>query len=235
MNLGEAEYNGLQNQISYRGSRRFFASISYTLSKATNTTEPDGNGIGPNESLITELGEQERGPSVVDQRHRPVFHAAYNFPWNFAAGTLMQFASARPFNSTTGVDNNGDGIQNDRPVIDGVVVPKSAFRGRGTQDVSVYVQNRIRLSERTALTLRLEGFNIFNHANMLGRGARSMVTAQRRIRTLGDSYRWAMRTQWPSQRLPISIRPGCSNSRRDLRSTGVQLRRKNGGLAAVFI
>ena len=99
-----------------------------------------------------------------------MIQAYYNLPWNFTAGTLMQFASARPFNSTTGVDNNGDGIQNDRPVINGGVIGKSYFRGRGTQDVSIYVQNRIRLGERAGLTLRLEGFNIFNHANMLARG-----------------------------------------------------------------
>lgn len=170
MNLGYADYNGLQTQISYRGSRKFFASLSYTLSKAVNTIEPDGNGIGANESNFTELGRQELGPSVVDQRHRAVITFNYNFPWHFTAGTLMQFASARPFNSTTGVDNNGDGIQNDRPVIGGNVVSKSYFRGRGTSDVSFYLQNRIRLSERASLTLKLEGFNIFNYANMLGRG-----------------------------------------------------------------
>ena len=79
-------------------------------------------------------------------------------------------ASARPVNSTTGVDNNGDGIQNDRPVIDGSVIRKSAFRGRATQEVALYLQNRIRTSERTSLVLRIEGFNIFNHTNMLGRG-----------------------------------------------------------------
>ena len=33
------------------------------------------------------------------------------------ASTLMQFASARPFNATTGLDNNGDGADNDRPVL----------------------------------------------------------------------------------------------------------------------
>ncbi|CAN5492448.1 TonB-dependent receptor [soil metagenome] len=169
-NFGEADYDGLQTLISYRGNRRFFASLSYTLSKATNTTEPDGNGIGPSQSILSRLGEEERGPSVVDQRHRAVFTASYNFPWNFTAGTLMQFASSRPFNATTGVDNNGDGIQNDRPFIDGVVMPKSYYRGRATQDVAIYVQNRIRITERAALTLRLEGFNIFNYANMLGRG-----------------------------------------------------------------
>lgn len=170
MNLGEADYDGLQTQFSYRGHSRFFASVSYTLSKATNTTEPDGNGIGPNQSIISRLGEEERGPSVVDQRHRAVIMVSYRFPWGFTAGTLSQFATARPFNATTGVDNNGDGIQNDRPVIDGVVISKSAFRGSGTHDVSIFVENRIRLNERVSALLRLEGFNIFNHANMLARG-----------------------------------------------------------------
>ncbi len=169
-NFGKADYDGLQTQFAYRGNRKMFASVSYTLSKATNTTEPDGNGIGPNDPSILRLGEDERGPSVVDQRHRAVVTFLYNFPLNFTAGTVSMFASARPFNSTTGVDNNGDGANNDRPVINGHVVPKSAFRGTGTQDVSIFVENRIHLSERTSLLLRLEGFNVFNHGNYLGRG-----------------------------------------------------------------
>lgn len=169
-NLGVADYDGLQTLVSYRGSRRMFASLSYTLSKATNTTEPDGNGIGPNESNISRLGEVERGPSVVDQRHRAVFTFLYHFPYNFTAGTVSMFASARPFNATTGIDNNGDGANNDRPVVNGSVISKSAFRGTGTQDVSIFVENRIHITERTSLLLRLEGFNVFNHGNYLGRG-----------------------------------------------------------------
>ena len=171
MNFGEAEYDGLQTQVSYRGGARFQASVSYTLSKATNTTEPDGNGIGPNDANLARLGEEERGPSVVDQRHRAVIAASYAFPYNITAGTLMQLASARPFNSVTGIDNNGDGANNDRPVVDGTVIVKSAFRGTGTQDVALFVEGRIKLpaaSGRTIL-LRLEGFNLFNHGNILGR------------------------------------------------------------------
>src|ERR1051325_6389633 len=169
-NLGVADYDGLQTQLTYRGHSRMYASLSYTLSKATNTTEPDGNGIGPNESNISRLGEVERGPSVVDQRHRAVLTFTYRLPYNFTAGTLTQLASARPFNATTGVDNNGDGANNDRPVINGSIISKSAFRGTPTSDVAIFVENRIRLSERASLLLRLEGFNLFNHANMLGRG-----------------------------------------------------------------
>ncbi|HMC77081.1 MAG TPA: TonB-dependent receptor, partial [Vicinamibacterales bacterium] len=168
MNLGEADYDGLQTQISYRGNRKFQANVSYTLSKATNTTEPDGNGIGPNDANISRLGEEERGPSVVDQRHRAVISASYNLPYNVTAGTLMIFASARPFNSITGVDNNGDGANNDRPVVDGKVITKSAFRGTGTEDVGLFLEGRVKAGGRTLL-LRLEGFNLFNHGNMLGR------------------------------------------------------------------
>jgi hypothetical protein len=168
MNLGTADYDGLQTQINYRGSRKFQAGLSYTLSKATNTTEPDGNGIGPNDANITRLGEQERGLSVVDQRHRAVITASYNLPFHVTAGTLMQFASARPFNATTGLDNNGDGANNDRPVVNGAVIAKSAFHGTGTQDVGLFLEGRIKPGGRTIL-LRVEGFNLFNHANILGR------------------------------------------------------------------
>ena len=170
MNLGVADYNGLQTNLSYRGNSRMYAAVSYTLSKATNTTEPDGNGINPTESIISRLGEVERGPSVVDQRHRAVITFSYRFPYNITAGTLTQLASSRPFNATTGVDNNGDGANNDRPVINGNVISKSAFRGTPTSDVAVFIENRIKLSERTAILLRLEGFNLLNHGNFLGRG-----------------------------------------------------------------
>jgi len=168
MNLGTAGYDGWHTEVSYRGDPKTRASISYTLSKATNTTEPDGNGINPSQSNISRLGEQERGPSVLDQRHRAVISFARLLPYSLTAGTLIQLASARPFSVTTGVDNDGDGANNDRPVISGVVVGKSTFRGTATQEVALFVEERVKTG-RGALVLRLEGFNLFNHANMIGR------------------------------------------------------------------
>jgi hypothetical protein len=147
-----------------------YAAVSYTLSKATNTTEPDGNGINPDQSISTRLGETERGPSVLDQRHRAVITFLYHLPLHLTAGTLTQLASARPFNATTGVDNNGDGANNDRPVINGAVIGKSAFRGTPTSDVGLFLEERIKPSERTTILLRVEGFNLLNHGNFLGRG-----------------------------------------------------------------
>jgi hypothetical protein len=168
MNLGVSDYDGLQTEGSYRGHSKVYAALSYTLSKATNTSEPDGNGIGPNQSSFARLGEEERGPSLLDQRHRAVITFTYQLPYNITAGTVTQLASARPFNAVTGVDNNGDAANNDRPVVDGAVIGKSAFRGTGTQDVSLFLEGRVKPAGRTIL-LRLEGFNLFNHANILGR------------------------------------------------------------------
>jgi hypothetical protein len=187
MNLGVADYNGLQTSFTYRGIRKLYASLSYTLSKATNTSEPDGNGINPNQSIITRLGEEERGPSVVDQRHRAVITLHYRFPFQITAGTLAMLGSSRPFNATTGVDNNGDGANNDRPVINGVVVPKSAFQGTPVSDISFFVEKRLLKSETRNIILRLEGFNIFNHANMLGRGVTVYGDAANPATTFGQS------------------------------------------------
>jgi len=135
---------------------------------------------------MTRLGEEERGPSVVDQRHRLVITFLYHFPFQITAGTLAQFASSRPFNATTGVDNNGDGLNNDRPVINGVVVPKSAFQGTPTSDVSFFVEKRLFKSEHRNIILRVEGFNIFNHANMLGRGVTTYGDAATPATTFGQ-------------------------------------------------
>jgi hypothetical protein len=186
MNLGVADYNGVQTNFSYRGNRKMYAAVSYTFSKATNTSEPDGNGINPNDGNIARLGEVERGPSVVDQRHRAVITFSYKLPYNFTAGTMMQLASGRPFSATTGVDNNGDGANNDRPVINGSVISKSAFHGTATSDVAIFVENRIKLSERLSILLRAEGFNLFNHANMLGRGVTTYGDAATPANTFGQ-------------------------------------------------
>ena len=109
MNLGNADYDGLQTQISYRGHSRVFASLSYTLSKATNTTESDGNGINPNQSIISRLGEEERGASLLTRDIAVVFTFSYRFPYGFTAGTLTRrhrhaHSVRRPVWTTTATD-----------------------------------------------------------------------------------------------------------------------------------
>jgi hypothetical protein len=172
-NLGVADYDALQTMVRWQSSRAL-VSLSYTLSKTTNTTEPDGNGAGPND--VNQLGAPyETAPSLLDQRHRAVIMATYRLPlppaspFDVTLGTVTQLASARPYNATTGIDNNGDGSTTDRPVIDGTVVGRYAFRGTPIYDTAIFLEGRLRTGQRRAVTLRIEGFNVFNHANILGR------------------------------------------------------------------
>ena len=70
---------------------------------------------------------------------------------------------------TTGVDNNGDGANNDRPVVDGD--GHRASRRSAAPAPRTSAVRRGPHQDRAAgrILLRLEGFNLFNHGNILGR------------------------------------------------------------------
>ena len=55
-------------------------------------------------------------------------------------------------------------------MIDGEVIGKSAFRGTPTSEVAAFIEGRLFQSSMGTVVLRLEGFNLLNHGNYLGRG-----------------------------------------------------------------
>jgi len=165
-NGGTADYDGLTAALKFRTATKFWTSVSYTLSRATNTYEPDGTTAGPNDQ--TRLGETERGPSLLNQTHRAVLSATYLLPHDFDLGAVASLASGLPVNATTGVDNNGDGLLNDRPVVGTQVLGRATFTGSPTSDISMFLEKRFKFTGGMFL-IRGEGINIFNHANVIGR------------------------------------------------------------------
>ncbi|NNE98096.1 MAG: TonB-dependent receptor [Pyrinomonadaceae bacterium] len=59
----------------------------------------------------------EFSPPVWHSRHRMFFSSRVNLPWSLRLSASINAASGIPLNVTTGQDNNGDGIFNDRPEI----------------------------------------------------------------------------------------------------------------------
>ncbi len=187
VNEGVSNYNGLQLNLEKRLSQKFSFLASYTLSKTTNTVEPDaGNGDPADANL---LGENERGLSLLNQRHRFVFSGFYQLPYDFTIGGVQSAASGRPYNITVGTarvtgnggttfsnvsDINGDGSTADRPfdLNTGTYLERNAGRGSATYSTDVFVQKSFSLTERAKVELRAEVFNIFNNRNILaGRNA----------------------------------------------------------------
>lgn len=59
----------------------------------------------------------EWGRSMMDIRHRVVMGGNISAPLGFSLNPFVMFRSGMPFNITTGRDNNGDTVFNDRPAL----------------------------------------------------------------------------------------------------------------------
>ncbi len=164
INDSSSLYNALQVNLNKRFSRRFSILASYTYSHTINTAETDSN-TDPNDANF--IGRAERASSLLDQRHRAAISGWWQLPQHFVLGTFTSLASGRPYNITTGTDNNGDSTNSDRPVINGAAIGRNVGKGTPIYDVATFLQREFRLSERLVLSTRAEAFNLFNHSNIV--------------------------------------------------------------------
>lgn len=87
-----------------------FWNINYLLMK--NTNEADGPFSLPSNNFNLHA---DRGPAATDFRHLISGFVSKRLPRGFSVSTIFQATSALPYNITTGFDNNGDTVINDRP------------------------------------------------------------------------------------------------------------------------
>jgi hypothetical protein len=130
--------------------------------------DPDTTSQNPNDPNFT--GKVENGNAIFDQRQRFVLSGVYALPWKINFGGIATLATGLPYNYTTGVTNSGDtGATTDRPVINGVVVGRDIGHGRPIYDVEPFLERPFTFwNERLHVDLRMEAFNVFNHANFVG-------------------------------------------------------------------
>lgn len=88
----------------------FFWSANYLLMKNTNEADSPFSLPVNNFNL-----QAERGPSAGDLRQLFSAFVSKRFIKGFSGSTIIQLTSALPYNITTGFDNNGDTVFNDRP------------------------------------------------------------------------------------------------------------------------
>jgi len=114
----------------------------------------------------------EYAHSNIDEPNQFWSNGVYEFPLGFEAGFSTRFTSGRPFNAVTGVDENGDGQNTDRPIINGVLIPRNAYRNYGFKDIDLRVQKSFALpNEKGTIAISAEFFNLANFANVQLAGA----------------------------------------------------------------
>jgi hypothetical protein len=166
VNEGNSLYDALQLNLNHHFDGKAQVLLSYTWSHARNNFEPDATGGDPND--VNDLNA-EWANSLLNQPNRLVLSGWYLLPFQIMGGGSFTYASGRPFNILTGTDNNGDGANADRPVIDGAVVGRNAGQGTDTVDLSLFLGYEFPIGGTARLGLRAECLNVTNHANIYGR------------------------------------------------------------------
>jgi hypothetical protein len=112
----------------YKPNRNLTLFGNYVLAWARSDTDNAGGNPASPYDLANEFGRANS-----DQRHRLFIGGTFNLPGGFRLSPLVQAISGRPFNITTGRDNNGDTLFTDRPTLatlgdpEAIVTPFGVF------------------------------------------------------------------------------------------------------------
>ncbi|HET7213570.1 MAG TPA: hypothetical protein VFL79_08280, partial [Terriglobia bacterium] len=117
-----------QNQVIVNGrvntGRRLSLFGFYTLSYANSNVASGGSAGGffssggtTRASFVTDQFDPmaDYGRAAFDVRHRAFIGGNLNMPYGFSLFPFIIINSGAPYNLTTGQDNNGDSLFNDRP------------------------------------------------------------------------------------------------------------------------
>jgi hypothetical protein len=171
LNINQIESTASQRSdaltITWKGrlGKAFRPYAQYVLSRTTNDTSGPFSLPANNYDL-----RAETGPADFDSRHRFNLMGVVALPHAFQAGLVLSVLSGLPFNITTGFDDNGDLIANDRPA----GVSRNTGRGPATAQLDVRIARSFSFrrateqQKRDTLDLMVDMFNAINRTNLTG-------------------------------------------------------------------
>src|SRR5207237_5453741 len=103
----------------------------------------------------------DKGPTLRDARHRFVLSGIVRLPLGIETSNIVALQSGRPYNITTGTDDNGDGHFKDRPP----GVGRNAGRAAPTYVWDTRLSRPFKIGERVEISPTVDMFNVVNHPN----------------------------------------------------------------------
>ena len=204
-NINQLESTGLSRSnnytIGFRQTLRNKMNLSifgnYTLGYSRNDT--DGAFSLPASSYDL---RSEWGRSNQDTRHRFFTGVNFRVPWGVTVNSIVQASSGRPYTITTGFDDNGDTVTNDRPA----GVKRNTAKGPGSFTINLNLTKTINLktSSQAPNTASNTGANPFFLAEPQRGGGFPVVVFRVAARTRRSRWRSAW---WWSRRTAGTWRP----------------------------
>ena len=129
-NIESSAYQSSHRLMVGIGPAKFVQGLFWNLSYLfmRNTNEADSPLSLPSNNFNLRA---DRGPAATDFRHLFSGFISKRLPAGFNISTIFQTSSALPYNITTGFDNNGDTVINDRPA----GVGRNSARGRARWEI----------------------------------------------------------------------------------------------------
>ncbi len=110
--IGRSRYDAFNVTYRHRFTRRFTVNTNYVRSRALGYGGASAgfSNTAPNPTNI--FGKGELGPVPSDEPHRWVLSGTYDLPLGFKLAPIIQWASGRPWNASSGITDIGYGSGN---------------------------------------------------------------------------------------------------------------------------
>ena len=109
--IASTGFDAISVNLNYaRPQQRLFVAANYMFGRSIDETDSPFGLPADNVNLAA-----ERGPALGFSRHRFMSMANLPLPKRFRLGTSLRVQSSAAYNITTGRDDNGDTVSNDRP------------------------------------------------------------------------------------------------------------------------
>ncbi len=163
--VSHSSYNGFSVNIQRRMSHRLQLGFNYTHSfnRDDDSNERDFNR---QPAINTFKLKSDAAWAKNDIRNNGNLNALYDLGHGFTISTLVFARSGYPVKPVVGADTQNDGnTVNDRPIINGLVANRAAFRQSGFFNWDMRLIKEFRLGETRRLILSIEGFNLTRSTN----------------------------------------------------------------------
>ena len=156
---GRIEYDGIAVALSKRYNHGYAFLLSYTYSSTKDNLLTGGVG-----STFSDNNDPEKdfGPSNQSVPHTLTASGLVDLPLGFKLAALFAWRSGLAFNPRGIQDLDGDGLVDQRDT----AVPRNQFRTKAYGTLDARLEKVIKVGGRNALSLLVEGFNLFNRKNV---------------------------------------------------------------------